>query len=106
MAILVGSERRDTNPECHRAGGHELLTGGPPFTKKDLEKAGMLEMLRIIREQDPSKPSTKLSTAGIAHAGRQSRHRAGEANAAGARRAGLDRDEGDGEGPQPALRDG
>src|SRR5262249_6222845 len=31
--------------------------------KKELEKAGMLEMLRVIREQEPSKPSTKLSTA-------------------------------------------
>jgi hypothetical protein len=42
---------------------YELLTGSPPFTKKDLEKAGMLEMLRVIREQEPSKPITKLSTA-------------------------------------------
>src|SRR5437016_286399 len=42
---------------------YELLTGTTPFTKKGLEKAGMLEMLRVIREQEPSKPSTKLSTA-------------------------------------------
>src|SRR5262249_29995140 len=41
----------------------ELLAGSPPFTRKELEKAGMLEMLRVIREQEPSKPSTKLSTA-------------------------------------------
>src|SRR5207237_2992358 len=41
----------------------ELLTGSTPFTKKDLEKAGMLEMLRVIREQEPSRPSAKLSTA-------------------------------------------
>src|SRR5262249_2230969 len=40
-----------------------LLTGSPPFSRKELEKAGMLEMLRVIREQEPSKPSTKLSTA-------------------------------------------
>ena len=33
------------------------------------------------------------------------RHRAGEADEAGPRRAGLDRDEGAGEGPQPPLRD-
>src|SRR5262249_14408808 len=32
-------------------------------TKKELEKAGMLEMLRVIREKEPAKPSTKLSTA-------------------------------------------
>ena len=42
---------------------YELLAGSPPFTRKELEKAGMLEMLRVIREQEPSKPSTKLSTA-------------------------------------------
>src|SRR6516162_2368760 len=42
---------------------YELLTGGPPFSRTKLEKAGMLEMLRVIREQEPSRPSTKLSTA-------------------------------------------
>src|SRR6185503_19603753 len=42
---------------------YELLAGSPPFSRKDLENAGMLEMLRVIREQEPSKPSTKLSTA-------------------------------------------
>jgi hypothetical protein len=42
---------------------YELLAGSPPFSRKDLESAGMLEMLRVIREQEPSKPSTKLSTA-------------------------------------------
>ena len=36
----------------------------------------------------------------------QPRHRAAEADAAAARRARLDRDEGPGEGPHPALRDG
>ena len=67
----------------------------------------MLEMLRVIREQEPPKPSTKLSTAdGLADAGREPRDGAGEAGEAGARRAGLDRDEGAGEGPQPPLRDG
>src|SRR4029434_957094 len=32
-------------------------------TRKDLETAGMLEIRRIIREEEPPKPSTKLSTA-------------------------------------------
>src|SRR3954466_13755045 len=41
----------------------ELLAGSPPFSRKELERTGMLEMLRVIREQEPSKPSTKLSTA-------------------------------------------
>jgi hypothetical protein len=42
---------------------YELLTGVPPFNRKTLEKAGMMEMLRVIREQEPSKPSMQLSTA-------------------------------------------
>src|SRR5262245_12974879 len=42
---------------------YELLTGSTPFSRKELEKAGMLEMLRMIREEEPTKPSTKLSTA-------------------------------------------
>jgi WD40 repeat protein/tetratricopeptide (TPR) repeat protein len=41
---------------------YELLTGSPPFTRKDLEKAGVLEMLRVIREREPPRPSTRLST--------------------------------------------
>src|SRR5262249_27174967 len=42
---------------------YELLAGSPPFRRKELENAGVLELLRVIREQEPTKPSTKLSTA-------------------------------------------
>ncbi len=41
---------------------YELLAGEPPFASSQLRGAAFTEMLRIIREVEPSKPSTKLSS--------------------------------------------
>jgi serine/threonine protein kinase/Tfp pilus assembly protein PilF len=41
---------------------YELLTGTTPFSDEDLRRAGYKEMQRIIVEQEPERPSTRLST--------------------------------------------
>ena len=41
---------------------YELLTGSPPFTSEYLLSKSYEEMQRIIREEEPTRPSTKIST--------------------------------------------
>jgi tetratricopeptide (TPR) repeat protein len=47
---------------------YELLTGRTPFDAQELLRAGLDEMRRKIREDEPRKPSTRLSTLGMADA--------------------------------------
>jgi WD40 repeat protein/serine/threonine protein kinase len=43
---------------------YELLAGALPFDARKLREAGYLEILRIIREQEPPPPADKLRTLG------------------------------------------
>ena len=43
---------------------YELLTGTTPFDRERFTKAAYDEIRRIIKEEDPPKPSTRLSTMG------------------------------------------
>jgi serine/threonine protein kinase len=82
----------DTRSDVYSLGVllYELLTGTTPFDQQRLGQAAFDELLRIIREEEPPKPSARLNGSGEALAVLSAQRRADPAKLPGLVRGELD----------------